>query len=129
MCKKISIVLILSFSFFATFAEGALAETTEVVHFKSKAGVSSDQLIGSAKRMEKTMYSWSGFISRELIELGNGEWIDIVHWENQDAAKKAAEIEATSEVCLPFFALIEESKIQMYRGGIVLRQVMPARIK
>lgn len=126
---KIGMVLILSYSFFVTFAGEVLAETTEVVHFKSKTGVSSEQLIGSAKRMEKTMYSWNGFISRELIELGGGEWIDIVHWENLKAAKRAAEIEATSEVCLPFFALIEEAKIKMYRGDVVLRQVMPVKIR
>jgi hypothetical protein len=120
MFKKTKIMFVLSF--LAAFAGSALAETTEVVYFKSKAGVSSSQLISSAKHMDKTLRTWKGFISRELVELGNGEWVDIVHWASVEAANKAAEIEATSEACIPFFAFIDETQIKMYRGDSVVHQ-------
>jgi hypothetical protein len=126
MYRKTKIMFILSL--LAAFAGSALAETTEVVYFKSKAGVSSNQLISSAKHMDKTLHTWKGFISRELIELGDGEWIDIVHWESLVAANKAAEIEAKSEVCLSFFALIEEAQVKTYRGDrVVLQQAIASR--
>lgn len=120
MFRKTKIMFVLFIS--AAFAGSALAETTEVVYFKSKAGVLSSQLIGSAKHMDKTLRTWKGFISRELVDLGNGEWVDIVHWESAEAANKAAEIEMTSEACIPFFAFIDETQIKMYRGDSVVRQ-------
>ena len=126
MFRTTKIVFVLAL--LAAFAGSALAETTEVVYFKSKAGVSSSQLITSAKHMDRTLRTWKGFVSRELVELGNGEWIDIVHWESVEAANKAAAIETTSEVCLPFFALIEETQIKTYRGDrVVLQQAIAAR--
>lgn len=125
MFRKTKIMFVLSF--LTAFAGSALAETTEVVYFKSKAGVSSSQLIGSAKHMDKTLGTWKGFISRELVELGNGEWVDIVHWESVEAANKAAELEATSEACIPFFAFIDGTQIKMYRGdSVVHQQAIPA---
>lgn len=120
MFGKTKIMFVLSF--LAAFAGSALAETTEVVYFKSKPGVLGSQLIDSAKRMDKTLRTWKGFISREMVQLGNDEWVDIVHWESAEAANKAAEIEATSEACVPFFAFIDETQIKMYRGDSVVRQ-------
>jgi hypothetical protein len=38
--------------------------------------IKSSQLIDSAKHMDKTLRTWKGFISRELVELGLGAVFD-----------------------------------------------------
>ena len=98
------------------------AETVEVVVFKTKDTISSSQLIHSASLMQETLRKWDGFISRELVKVSDTTWIDVVHWENQSAAKSAQEKAMKSSVCLTFFNLIDNKQQQFYHGEILLKQ-------
>ena len=98
------------------------ADSIEVVTFRLKPDVSNKNFIASAKSMDKTLRSWKGFISRELVDVGNGEWIDIVHWENLESALKAEELALKSEICLPFFSNIDDSSQKLFRGKSALMQ-------
>lgn len=100
----------------------ASAEVVEVVVFKSKTGISEQKILSAASGMRDTLESWSGFISRELISLGEGAWIDVVHWRDNDAAQAALQYSMEQESCLLFFSLIEEKGQQMYHGKRVLTQ-------
>ena len=99
----------------------AQAETMEVVIFNIKSNVTSQEVMDSAKLMRETMHSWDGFMSRELVKVGDGKWIDIVHWKNLEAATLAQEKAMKSEVCLTFFNLIDEKQQQFYHGEIRLK--------
>ena len=107
--------LVLSFN-------SAHAETVEVVIFNAKPNVPRQQMINAANSMLGTLKGWQGFISRELIELDQGRWIDIVHWENMQAAKVAQQKAMQSESCLLFFALIDEKQERIFHGTRALLQ-------
>ena len=100
----------------------AMLPATEVVIFEAREEVSSTALLNAAQVMEKTLQSWNGFIDRELVSLGNGKWIDIVHWQDMASAQAAQEEAMQSEICLTFFSLIKEKNMQMYHGDQVLVQ-------
>ncbi len=84
------------------------AETVEVVMFKVKDGVSEQSFLNSAKGMLSTLQSWDGFISRELINTGNQNWIDVVHWRDLKAARTAQQKAMESESCLLFFYYLKK---------------------
>jgi len=113
--------LFIAITFFM-LSQFAQAETMEVVVFNTKNNVTDQQVTNTATLMLKTMRSWDGFMSRELVKVGDGKWIDVVHWKNPEAAILAQEKAMKSEVCLAFFSLIDEKLQQFYHGEIVLKQ-------
>jgi len=117
-------LLIIAFSLNAK--AGSSSQTTiatEVVIFEARDTVTNDTLLAAAKAMEKTIQSWDGFINRELVEIGNGKWIDIVHWQDMASAQAAQEKAMHSEICLTFFSLIKEDNMQMFHGDQKLMQL------
>jgi hypothetical protein len=98
------------------------AETVEVVIFKTKDGVSKQSILNSAEGMLSTLKSWDGFISRELINAGNQNWIDIVHWRDLKSAQAAQHKAMESDSCLLFFSFLEEEGQQLFHGEKVLIQ-------
>lgn len=101
---------------------------TEVVIFEARNTVTNETLLTAAKSMEKTIQSWEGFINRELVELGNGKWIDIVHWQDMASAQAAQEKAMHSEICLTFFSLIKEENMQMFHGHQKLMQIQKGNV-
>lgn len=70
--------------------------------------------------MEETIKSWDGFINRELVDLGNGKWIDILHWQDTASAQEKA---MHSEIFSTVFSLIKEENMQMHHGDQKLMQL------
>jgi hypothetical protein len=100
----------------------AYAETVEVVVFKSKQGASEESVRSAAKEMLMTLQSWDGFISRELISVGDGVWIDVVKWQDRGSALAAQRNAKESDSCLLFFSLLEQDGQQIFHGEKVLSQ-------
>ncbi len=98
------------------------AVTVETVIFNASKGVSDKQIVDASIDMKDTVKSWDGFISRELIKTADNKWLDIVHWESHDHAMAAQEKAMKSEVCLKFFALLENESMSMYHGDVKLTQ-------
>lgn len=86
---------------------------TEVVLFKAKRDVNFTQMQTVAKQLDAVLAKLDGFIERELAYDGQGQWIDIVHWRDRDAAIAASRTVLTIPACQPFFALIDEDTINM----------------
>jgi hypothetical protein len=107
---------------FILFTANSYAETVEVVVFSAKDGVSDMSILESAEGMLDTMKKWDGFISRELIKVGNGKWIDVVHWSDPESAESAQHRAMESDSCLLFFSLLEDADQQIYHGDKVLIQ-------
>ena len=94
----------------------------EIALFSAKPGVAAETVIDASKAMETTITGWQGFIRRELVELGEGRWVDIVHWQDMAAAKNAEIKALKSSSCLNFFALLDETQGQMLHGSSRLIQ-------
>ncbi len=98
------------------------AQTVELAYFKQNANVTQSQILNAAKAMDSTIHHWPGFISRELVHLGENKWVDIVHWSDANAANQAVQKAMHSDVCLTFFSLIQSSESDMHHGEIRLVQ-------
>ena len=47
-----------------------------------------------------------GFIRRELLKGEEGQWVDLVYWESEEAAAQAMQQAAASPTCLEYFRLM-----------------------
>ena len=104
------------------FSANLYAEIVEVVVFSAKEGVSDERVLGAAEGMLDTMKKWDGFISRELIRVGGGKWIDVVHWRDIASAEAAQHKAMDSDLCLLFFSLLDDTNQQVYHGDKLLSQ-------
>lgn len=86
---------------------------TEVVLFKTKQDVDFTKMQTVAKQLDAVLANLDGFIDRELAYDGHGQWIDIVHWRDRDAALAASRAVLAIPACQPFFALIDERTVNM----------------
>jgi hypothetical protein len=89
----------------------------EIAIFKTKEGVSREQLLDTVDAVSKWALEQPGFISRDLTYSEDSDtWIDVVWWESLDAAHTAADVSMTSESCAPMFAAIDLEGTQMLHG-------------
>jgi len=116
---NIRALLLITLAFFTLNSHG---QTMELAYFKSNQGVSSSKIIKAATAMQSTISQWQGFVSRERVQLGDDRWVDIVRWDNEEAAQLAVDKAMHSTVCLNFFALITSNESDMQHGEIQLVQ-------
>jgi heme-degrading monooxygenase HmoA len=80
----------------------------EIVIFRLLEGVSENEFLAASNIMMKELGSLDGFIDRELLKKDDGSWMDLLHWENMDAATKAVKAALKLPLCLEYFKLIDE---------------------
>ena len=80
----------------------------EMAPFTIKAGTTEQALIAVSDKMQKEFLAkQQGYISRSLVRTGEGEYLDIIHWQSQAAAEAAIENAMKSEACAAFFSVME----------------------
>ena len=47
-----------------------------------------------------------GFLRRELLKGQDGQWVDLVYWESEEAAARAMQEAASSPACFEYFQLM-----------------------
>jgi hypothetical protein len=100
-----------------------LQPVIECVVFSPTDGVDRDVFLAAAAGINGWARSQEGFVSRELFEVGDGRWIDMVRWATMDDALAAAEIAMTSDVCAGFFGLIDMDSAVMLHGTPIMAAV------
>jgi hypothetical protein len=104
--------------------QGKDGQVLELAIFRLKEGATREQLLGTVDAVSEWARSQPGFISRDLTYVDdNDTWIDVLWWENLQAAHAAAEVAMTSESCAPMFALIDMEATQMLHGSRVVPKV------
>jgi hypothetical protein len=89
----------------------------EIAIFKTKEGVSKDQLLGTVDAVSRWAQEQPGFISRDLTHSEDTDtWIDVVWWQSLDAAHTAADVSMSSQACAPMFGAIDLEGTQMLHG-------------
>jgi hypothetical protein len=89
-------------------------------------GVTREAFMATVPGMSAWAAEQPGFGSRELFEVADGRWIDIVRWASMEAAMGAGEVFMESEACRLSFALMDESSIQIMHGTPAISVVHPA---
>ena len=95
--------------------------TYEVVTFNLREGVERDAFLASVDAMTAWVRGQPGFLSRDLIEAGDGEWIDVVRWADMNTAKAAAAAAMQAPECGPMMSLIAPTSVQMRHGSLALQ--------
>jgi quinol monooxygenase YgiN len=90
-----------------------IAPAVEIVQFRLSQGRDERAFLAASDAMMADLRKQPGFISRELLKLGGGEWMDIVHWESIEDAEAAEEAVMTIPSCLAFFGMIDQASIRM----------------
>ncbi|HEV2757660.1 MAG TPA: hypothetical protein VG318_18015 [Actinomycetota bacterium] len=100
-------------------------QVVEIAIFKTKEGVTRDQLLATAGAVSEWATAQPGFVSRDLTYSADTDtWIDVVYWDSLDAAHAAAEAATTSESCAPMFAAIDLEGTQMLHGERIIPKVV-----
>jgi hypothetical protein len=108
-----------------TGGNGAALPVIECVLFSPTDGVDRAEFVAAAAGVSTWARAQPGFVSRELFEVGDGRWIDVVRWATLPDAHVAAESAMTSELCGPFFSMIEMSSMTMLHGTPAIPAVRP----
>ncbi len=97
-----------------------MEKIVEIAQFKLVAGVDEQGFLKEAEAVQSDfLEKQKGYIDRELLKGGDGQWIDIVHWRSMEEAKRAAEAIMKDPACLGFLQKIDPASVKMMH----LRQV------
>lgn len=82
--------------------------TLEWAPFSLKEGVSEAEILKASENLQtEFLCQQKGFIRRELLKGADNQWVDLVYWENREAAEQAAKNAANSPACFKYFALMD----------------------
>lgn len=93
---------------------------TVLAPIKLAKGKSETDLIKASDKFQDEFVSKQpGFIRRELIRKGDGEYLDIIQFRSKEDAEKIIEKEKKSPACHAFFAVmdmngVDDSEIVFY---------------
>jgi hypothetical protein len=81
--------------------------TIEWAPFKLADGADEARLLRASDGLQTGFLARrEGFIRRELLKGQDGQWVDLVYWESEEAAARAMQEAASSPACLEYFQLM-----------------------
>ncbi len=87
----------------------------EIAQFELASGVTDEEFIKEAEVVQRDfLEKQSGYIDRELLKDKNGLWIDILHWDSMEEAKKAAEVMIKNPKAQGFIQKIHLPSVKMF---------------
>ena len=93
-------------------------ETYEIVISRATAEASRDQILTLAAQIQQWAERQPGFLERTLVEAGDGTWVDVIRWQNEADARRAAE-NVPQELMAQMAPLLDMSAVQMIHGQAV----------
>lgn len=85
-----------------------MSDTIELVRFRLQKGKTEQEWLKANETINEWLARQPGFRFRSLSEAGDGEWIDLIHWESREAAE-TADNRILNEIGGAFEAIAEES--------------------
>jgi hypothetical protein len=75
--------------------------------FRVAGGVTEEQLLAASEKLQREFLAKQpGFVHRELLRGADGQWADLVHWENEAAANAVFAAAGESPICQEYFRLM-----------------------
>lgn len=89
----------------------------ETARIRLAARASEADLIAASGRFQTAFLdAQPGFLRRELLKLGEGDYLDLVHWADRQSADAVMELAMNSDPCRAYFALMEMDAHDMGAG-------------
>jgi hypothetical protein len=95
------------------------AKVIELVLFKTKVGVTQEQLIQAARATTPVLEQMNGYVRRNISVDEQGQWADIVYWTSKEAALEAADKFQNIKECQQYTNMIELDQMKMNHFDIV----------
>ena len=87
-----------------------MTQIVEWAPFSLKEGVAELTMLEAADLIQKEFLGkQEGFIKRELLKGPNNSWVDVLHWESNEAAEKAMQNVMTSKACQQYFQCMADA--------------------
>jgi hypothetical protein len=85
----------------------ATGPVIEWAPFRLADGVTEHELLVASETLQRDFVERQpGFIRRELLRGPDGDWVDLVHWEDEAAAQAVFSAAMESPVCAEYFRLM-----------------------
>lgn len=94
----------------------------EVVTFKTNPEYTNEQLQQAMETTNDIVKEFDGFVSRNISQNENGEFIDVVLWETKEQALNAAKQVPEIPELIKNFALIDPKSVVMKHYTIFAKQ-------
>ena len=89
------------------------ATIVEMVHFKTKEGVTAETAKNAMRQMNSFVSNQPGFVARKTSVAKDTIFLDIVFWEDMGSAKTAAEKVNAMEGAEKIFEVIDQSSMTL----------------
>lgn len=98
-----------------------MSETIELIRFRLQPGKTSANWLEANEKINAWVERQPGFRFRSLSEAEDGEWVDVIYWENMAASEKAGESfhAEMGELCA---ALIAQESVSVSRSRVHVMQ-------
>jgi hypothetical protein len=91
----------------ATRTSGDPRPVVEWAPFRLLDGVTEQALLEASETLQRDFLARQrGFVRRELLRGADGQWVDLVHWEDDAAAQTVFATAMESPVCAEYFKLM-----------------------
>ena len=81
--------------------------TIEFATFTLAEGVDESTLIAAADALQRDFFSHQkGFIRRDLVQVAERKWADVVYWESRDSVEQAMQVAPSNPAALQYFQLM-----------------------
>ena len=100
-----------------------MSDTIELVRFRLQQGKTAVEWLKANEKINDWIRQQPGFRFRSLSETEDGEWLDLVYWENLEAAKASGEKfrQDMLPLCAPLVAndsvVVSHSKAHVMQRG------------
>lgn len=86
----------------------ARAVVVEWAPFRVKPGVEDAAVLDASEALQRDFLAHQpGFMKRELLRGADGQWVDLVHWRDEESARAVIPAIADSAACQAYFHLME----------------------
>ena len=93
-----------------------MAETIEIVRFRSKPQVKREEFLARNKEVEQNVImKMPGIISRETAESGDGEWLVLLHWKSPEDAQNSMDKFVANPATQSFRDILDMNSFNMTR--------------
>ncbi len=94
--------------------------TIEWAPFTLAAGADEASLLSASEALQSEFLSQQrGFLRRELLKGNDGQWVDLIYWEDAESANAAMQAAAESAECLAYFRLMANADQPDFASSVV----------
>jgi hypothetical protein len=96
----------------------------EFASFTLAPGVDESTLLAASDALQAEFLSHQkGFIRRDLVEVGNGKWADILYWDSRESVEHALQKASNHPAALRYFQLMDNPENNDAASGMILMDI------